>query len=781
MSKSIGVDLGTTNSVVAIKGVAVEIIKNSEGELITPSCVAIKKKKLMGSLREPEYIVGKNALDWIKQDPANTVSTIKRLMGRSFDNPDVQKIVADKRQLINITRQTRGTENSLVIILENKEYTPERISSEILKKLCKDAESYLEDKVEYAVITVPAYFNDKQKHATRTAAAMAGLKVQRLLPEPTAAAISFGVDQIKEEDVSAVMVFDFGGGTFDLSVLTISGAQFIEQGKGGNMWLGGEDIDRELVDYVLETTAAENEIEDIYSLIDRQEDRLKYRFLGELKSSVEQAKIRLSHEQVAYIEIPGILKDEDGDLLDVDVTLTRTQFESIIQPVMDNAMELTHKLLEDIHMSPDLIDRVLLVGGSSTIPCIIAAVKEMFGSDKVLIHERPMLAIAEGAAILSHRLSENYECPDCGKSVMQTDTSCSHCGFDLEKYIIDHGVLDIVHTTAHDYCIVLENGDKYMLVERNTPLPCERTEVFKLVDLEQRLVHMSFLNIVNEQKESIGDLWLCIDNEAVEKLWKTLVEGEDKPSNLSVEITLKIDENNIVSAAASIKELPDVQLSKTLSRGRADETLLRRLEAMTDEVNEKDYDIYLVEDMTARMVSIIKDINNVIDENTGEVLESAYKYAEMNIDKIQRFKEQNIHCYPTIYYAEELLDRFGMVLSSGERSKLQKTLDRLKLMNTDGTYDENLAAFNDLTKSLVNSPVTFLMLIEKAMDLCERYEPERAPKFQQALSKFMTGVTKSDPDNNVLKNDLQEILIEATAVIDKYDNKTAKLHKGITR
>ena len=780
MSKSIGIDLGTTNSVIAIKGIAVEIIKNSEDELITPSCVAIKKKKLMGSLREPEYIVGKNALDWIKQDPANTVTAVKRLMGRSFDNPDVQKIVADKRQLINIARQTRGTEHSLVVILENREYTPEQISSEILKKLCKDAESYLKDKVEYAVITVPAYFNDKQKHATRAAAALAGLKVQRLLPEPTAAAISFGVDQIKEEDVSTVMVFDFGGGTFDLSVLTISGGQFIEQGKGGNMWLGGEDIDRQLVDYVLEATATENDIEDIYDLIDRQEDRLKYRFLGELKSSVEQAKIRLSREQVAYIEIPGILKDEDGDLIDVDVTLTISQFEKIIRPVVDNAMELTRKLLEDIHMSPDLIDRVLLVGGSSTIPCIIAAVKEMFGDSKVLIHERPMLAISEGAAILSHRLSESYECPGCGKAVMQTDNSCSHCGFDLEKHTIDHGVFDIVHTTAHDYCIALENGDKYMLVERNAPLPCERTEVFKLLDLEQRLIHMSFLNIVNDQEESIGDLWMCIDNEAVEKLWKAQA-NEEEFSNLSVEITLKIDENNIVSVAASIKELPEVQLSKTLSRGRADETLLRRLESMTEEVNEEDSDAYLIEDITARMVSVIPEINNVIDENTGEVLESAYKHAEMNIDKIQSFKEEDIHCYPTIYYAEDMLRRYGMVLPSGERNKLQKTLDKLKRMNTEGTYEENLTAFEELRESLVNSPVSILMLIEKAYELCERYEPERAPKFEQALSQFMAGAAKSDPDEDIIKAGLHEIFFEATEIIEKYDNKTAKIQKGITR
>jgi len=189
MPKSIGIDLGTTNSVASIKKVTVEIIKNSEGDQITPSCVSVKKKKLLGLINQEKFIVGKHALEWIKQEPANTVTAVKRLMGRSFSNPEVQKIIADHRQSISITCQSRGTENSLVILLNKKEYTPEQISSKILKKIHKDAEAFLQDSVEYAVITVPAYFNDKQKHATRTAASLAGMKVQRLLPEPTAAAI----------------------------------------------------------------------------------------------------------------------------------------------------------------------------------------------------------------------------------------------------------------------------------------------------------------------------------------------------------------------------------------------------------------------------------------------------------------------------------------------------------------------------------------------------------------------------------------------------------------
>ncbi|MBF0204846.1 MAG: Hsp70 family protein, partial [Desulfamplus sp.] len=295
MAKSIGIDLGTTNSVAAVKKVHTEIIKNAEGDLLTPSCVTLQSKKgLIKFISKENFVVGRHAVEWMKQDPANTVTAVKRLMGRSINDPEVQKIISDRRHLNTITTHSRGTENSLAIVLGKKEYTPEQISAKILEKIHVDAENSLGDTIEYAVITVPAYFNDKQKHATRNAAALAGIKVQRLLPEPTAAAISFGVDNIGKEDAKTVLVFDFGGGTFDLSVLTISGGQFIEQGKGGNMWLGGEDIDQKIIDHVLQETAKEYEIEDIHSFIDGQDAAVRNRFSAELKHAVEKAKIDLS-------------------------------------------------------------------------------------------------------------------------------------------------------------------------------------------------------------------------------------------------------------------------------------------------------------------------------------------------------------------------------------------------------------------------------------------------------------------------------------------------------
>lgn len=787
MSKSIGIDLGTTNSASGIKKVHVEIIPNSEGDTITPSCVCIKHNKtgilnrLTGIRSRHEFVVGKHALEWIKQEPASTVTAVKRLMGRSITNPEVQKLINDPRHAFIIASQSQGTDNSLVIRIRDEEYTPEQISSRILEKIRADAEKSLGDKVEYAVITVPAYFNDKQKHATRTAAALAGIKVQRLLPEPTAAAISFGVDQVNEDEAKTVLVFDFGGGTFDLSVLTISGGQFIEQGKGGNMWLGGEDIDRKLEEYVLQETAREYEIDDIAQMIAEQDPGVKNRFLGELKAAVEQAKIKLSDEQEAYIELLGLLKDADGDLLDVDVTLTRESFEDLIRPAVQNTLTLVQKLLDDIHFSPDLIDNVLLVGGSSKIPCIIKAMEDMFGKEKVMLHDRPMLAVAEGAAILSHRLADSYECLGCGCIVEQSDTICSHCGFDLEKHTIDQGVFSIVHAAAHDYYVALDNGEKYLFVEKNTPLPCEQTEVFRLVDAYQKLIHMKFFNIVNEAEESIGDFWLSIDADAI---WEYRSKSDQKESDsdtpFSISVNLKIDENNIVEVSGTLTQLPDVSLSKTLSRGKADEKLFMELESMIDKANADESDTYAVEELTLRSADIVKDIHNVLDETTGEVIETVYTLAKMKIDKAKQLFEENILCYSMIYYAECVRDEFSWVLTPKERSKLKKKIEHLKTMNRTGTYEENIDAFDDLDEFLDTFPlINMLMDISKAGELCETNDPKKAASFFSAISTVMKAVENTNIE--LATKTLDKIMPEALGIIKKYDKKTGIVQKGVVR
>ncbi|MBW2311215.1 MAG: Hsp70 family protein [Deltaproteobacteria bacterium] len=771
MSKSIGIDLGTTNSVAAIKKLHTEVLKNAEGDFITPSCVTVKKRKLQFS--RTEFVVGKDALEWRKQDPENTIVAVKRLMGRSYHNKEVRKIIEDRRLGYRIERHSRGTENSLAVILGGREYTPEEISAKILEKIHRDAEKSQADKIEYAVITVPAYFNDKQKHATRIAAALAGLKVRRLLPEPTAAAISFGVDNVKGDEAKTVLIFDFGGGTFDLCVLTISGGQFIEQGKGGDMWLGGEDIDRLVADYVLAETAREYQIDEMMAFIEGQDEKRKNLFLAELKAKAERAKVQLSTVDEACVEILGVLKDGDGDGVDVDVELTRDQFNEIIAPIIETSVRLARKLLEYIHFTPDLIDNVLLVGGSSRIPRVVEAMKQEFGDEKVMVHERPMMAIAEGAAILSHRLADTYECPRCGRQVSQSDRLCDSCGFDLEEYTIEQGVIDIVHSAAHDYYIYLENGEKHLFVEKNTPLPYEKAEVFKLVHPEQRLVHMKFFNVVNEQEESIGDLWLGIDRDGREE---ATVRGDP----LHVEITLRIDENNLIDVTAVLKEFPEVQPSKSLSRGKADEKLFMSLEDTIAEANRKQYNEYTIVDLLHRSLSAIKDINRLVNPETDEVDEALYERATIKVEKAKKMAALGHSSKPAIYYAESVLSGSGPAIPPSKQEVIGKAIQRLEEMDEHGSLEENIQALKDLDDALGNlGAVNELMEIKKAGDICMKSDPAKAPKFFRYIDDIIKAFGEGDPHR--ASGLLEEIWPEASAIVKDFEAKPGVIYKDITK
>ena len=732
MSKSIGIDLGTTNSSAAIKKVHTEVLKNAEGEPITPSCVTLRQGRLPFSTAE--FVIGKDALDWRKQDPANTIVAVKRLMGRNFQDPEIQTIIKERRVHYRIAPHSQGTENSLIVVLNGKEFTPEEISAEILKKLRRDAEKTLGDAVEYAVITVPAYFNDKQKHATRAAALLAGLKVRRLLPEPTAAAISFGVDQVKGDEAKTVLIFDFGGGTLDLSLLTISAGQFIEQGKGGDMWLGGEDIDRLLEDFVLSQTAQACKL-DMTRLIDSQNVKTKCRFWGELKAAVEQAKIRLSSETRTSVEIMGLLRDAEGEIVDVNVEITRARFEELIAPLVAAAVGHVRKLLEDTRFTPDLVDSILLVGGSSQTPSLEQALKRAFGERKVLLHERPLLAVAEGAAILSHRLSDVYECPGCGVAVGQQEKACPGCGFDLERNTIGHGILDIVHTTAHDYAIRLEDGILHPLIEKNTPLPCEKKEIFQLVHPEQKLVHMKFSNRVHEQEACIGDLWLGFDAQN---------DADNEPQGpLHVEIAIKIDENNLIEVTAALKERPDVRLTKTLSRGKADEKLFLSLAETIEEANQRKYNSFVGLDLTQRALSIVEDIHDVIDPDTEAVSQAVYERAAMKIAKARRMAEEGKTSKPTIWYAQSALSQFALAIKPAVQAEIIARIKTLEKMDEQGTYEANVAALDALQDAIdqLDPIVGALMEIQKAGENCAETAPARAPVFSSGLKNILAAIS----------------------------------------
>ncbi len=767
MSKAIGIDLGTTNSVVAIKKINTDIILNSEGEQLTPSVVSMQ---VLPIYKKNVILVGKPALDWMLQDPGNTITSIKRLMGRGYSDPEIQALLAVKRFAYHLKAIENASENSLCVTLNQQEYTPEQISAIILEKLKKDSEQKQNESIEYAVVTVPAYFNDKQKMATRRAVALAGLKVQRLLPEPTAAAISFGVDNLKNEEAKTVLIYDLGGGTFDISILTIAEGQFIEQGKAGDMWMGGDDIDNLIQKHVYAEVEKEYEIESLLPLIEKLKPADKNYFKGEIKRKIEQAKIKLSSSEKAHIDILGLLKDEDGDIIDIDITLQRTKFEELLSPFVERTISLSKKLIADIGFEIDLIEQVILVGGSSSIPLIIKEIKQLFGKDKVLLHPRPMLAIAEGAAILAHRLSDYYECPQCGSQVSQNDKICASCQFDLEENMSKSGLLDIVHSSSHDYFIELEGGNMHKLAEQNTPLPFNTEASFRLMDNKQKLAHLKFYNGVNEKQESIGSLWLRFD----------LDDDEEQNDLAEIHLDFEVDINNIITVSAVIKEMPDTHISKTLSRGGVDEQLFIELEKSIDEVNKANKGYYVNYEFLHRSMELAEQINCLIDLKTGKVDNNIH----MNIIKMQQTaKDIFAHdesFYGNINYAESFFDDCSHLMNDKERAQFEKLLNIFINKVKTAARKDILPARKNLLSEIDKYPFFgVLQSISQAAELVMKIDNNKFHYFMKAISEIKAAMA-SDNEEDIIRC-VDEVLPEAMKVIKSFENEELHIFKDIQK
>ena len=427
MGKCIGIDLGTTNSVAAIRAAlgAVQVLQNSESQDLTRSVV--------GSYRD-QIRVGQLALDQQLLAPQDTIESIKRLMGRGYRDEAVQRVKA--KAAYALMEPEDGTDDDVRVLMGGKQYSPIQISAMILEKIKKDAEMRLSDAVEFAVITVPAYFTDKQKDATRKAGQLAGLKVQKILEEPTAAALAFGVDNVAPEDSKTILVYDLGGGTFDVSVITIVNGAFVQLNIEGDMWLGGDDFDRKIMDHILQYVSS------VYGI----DGSTNPQFMVKLKEKAEQAKRALSTMTRTDITIVGMLKDEEGNLINVELEMTRSDFESLIAPEVARSMDIVRAAIINAGeaMTPEQIDHVLLVGGSSYIPLIRSSLATIFGRDKIMSNVDPMKCVANGAAILSAKWSEKVECSNGhinpGKNIVCDTPGCGEPLFAKDSIFVAPGV-----------------------------------------------------------------------------------------------------------------------------------------------------------------------------------------------------------------------------------------------------------------------------------------------------------------------------------------------------
>ncbi len=480
MSKIIGIDLGTTNSVVAVmEGNDAKVVPNSEGNRTTPSVVAFTKGG--------ERLVGQVAKRQAVTNPENTVFSIKRFMGRRG-----AEITAEMREVPYKLEDKGG---DVVVSADGKQYSPPEISAMVLQKLKQAAEDYLGETVTKAVITVPAYFNDAQRQATKDAGKIAGLEVERLVNEPTAAALAYGLD--KEGD-RTIAVYDFGGGTFDISILEVGEGVVEVKATNGDTQLGGDDIDQRIIKWLLEEFKKEQGI-------DLSQDAMAAQ---RLKEAAEKAKIELSTAQQSEINLPFVTADASGPK-HLNLTLTRAKLEQLVDDLVQRSMGPTKKALSDAGLKPDDIDEVVLVGGQTRMPAIQNAVKGFFGRDT---HKgvNPDEVVAIGAAIQGGVLSGDVT-----------------------------GVL-LLDVTPLSLGIETLGGVFTKLIDRNTTIPTRKSEVFSTAADNQPSVDVHVLQ---------GERELAADNRTLGKFLLTGIPAAPRGVP-QVEVTFDIDANGIVNVSA---------------------------------------------------------------------------------------------------------------------------------------------------------------------------------------------------------------------------------------
>ena len=435
MGKIIGIDLGTTNSAFAymVAGKP-EVITNSEGDRTTPSVVAITKKgdRLVGKVAQRQRIT----------NPENTIYGIKRLMGRKFNDKEVQN------DMKNAAYKIVDNGGNVAVELDGEKYTPERISAMILSKIKADAEAFLGEKVTEAVITVPAYFDDSQRQATKDAGKIAGLEVRRIVNEPTAAAMAYGLE--KNED-QKIVVFDLGGGTFDVSVLELGDGVFEVKSTNGDTHLGGEDFDNKIVDYILKDFEANNGI-------DLRKDAAA---MQRIKDEAEKAKKELSTAAEVEINLPYITADADGPK-HLELTLTRAKLEELVSDLLDQLDGPVNRALKDANLKPSDIDEVVMVGGMTRMPAVVERVKKLFGKDPMQ-GVNPDEVVAVGAAIQGGVLAGDVK---------------------------DILLLDVTPLTLG---IETMGGVRTPLIDRNTTIPTSKSEVFSTAADNQNQVEIHVL------------------------------------------------------------------------------------------------------------------------------------------------------------------------------------------------------------------------------------------------------------------------------------------------
>ena len=575
MTKVIGIDLGTTNSCVSIMdGKSAKVIENAEGTRTTPSMVAFTKNK--------DRLIGQSAKRQAVTNPENTLFAIKRLIGRSYDK---DKNIKKDKDLVPF-KIVKGDNGDAWIEAGGQKYSPSQISAFILQKMKETEENHLGNKVTQAVITVPAYFNDSQRQATKDAGKIAGLEVLRIINEPTAAALAYGLDKKK---TGTVAVYDLGGGTFDVSVLEIGDGVFEVKSTNGDTHLGGEDFDLQIIDYLADEFKKD-------SGVDLRNDKLA---LQRLKEGAEKAKIELSSSLETEVNLPFITADQSGPK-HLNIKLSRAKLETIVEDLIARTTKPCEQALKDAGLKASDISEVILVGGMTRMPKIIETVKNFFGKEPSR-GVNPDEVVAIGAAIQA--------------GVLQGDVK-------------DVLLLDV---TPLSLGIETLGGVFTRLIDKNTTIPTKKSQVFSTADDNQSAVTIRVLQ---------GEREMAADNKLLGNF--DLVGIPPAPRGLpQIEVTFDIDANGIVNVSAKDKSTGKEQQIRIQASGGLSDDEIERMVKEAEENAEEDKKKREYVDAKNQADSLVHQTEKNIKEYGDKISESDKKIIEDDLENLKKAKESD--------------------------------------------------------------------------------------------------------------------------------------------